>query len=591
MTRTTPRRSVSFDPSRNNVIPSFLAPGVTTRTPRPSNSSVQPPASQSGATANPSVVSPSPSSNASPTKNLFGVTSTQKFVPNKSGTGMSARITREERATLKPEERQKLYSTFLTGKDSGIDTIEDLGSSQDTIDGTYDTQLLVDNYREYLGRFQMDTLFKYVVTPKKDVFGLTQQDCEPKSANLFEDFARVEMEAIIESCNWWVQWMYDENLGENKWIPDDLSWSADLLKSKMSPEMLALIKDDLKSLYGISIEHQGGPVVFKALMDRLMSSNQTTIRNIQETLQGKNLKLEEYNGDIPKFCNRIEAAVKRLRNCEKVDANGNKLQNLVPDSLAEDLHFEFQKTGVAKFDTAFHLLESQATVTGMLQQKGRPDYGCPLVVLKYAKDLYRTYSISGVWTEKIANPSAFIATGDQGRCFGCGKVGCRKDSKVCPRNGKSPTPEGIAAKKEFWAAKNKGKDKKPDEGKGSGGTKWPERPKKGEANRKKIDGKWYYFMFKTNRWEVCDSQDDAENQAQISANLASNVEPSPDGNTSNGSDGNAPGESANGFFANAALMSCVPKGTDPQLLQLQLDIFAEKEKEAKAAFVRAMKNV
>lgn len=54
--------------------------------------------------------------------------------------------------------------------------------------------------------------------------------------------------------------MYDENFGENKWIPDNRLWSADLLKSKMSPKMLALIKDDLRSLYGINIENQAGPL-------------------------------------------------------------------------------------------------------------------------------------------------------------------------------------------------------------------------------------------------------------------------------------------------------------------------------------------
>lgn len=45
----------------------------------------------------------------------------------------------------------------------------------------------------------METLFKHIVTPRKDIFGLTTQDCELESANLFEDFAQVDMEEITKS--------------------------------------------------------------------------------------------------------------------------------------------------------------------------------------------------------------------------------------------------------------------------------------------------------------------------------------------------------------------------------------------------------
>lgn len=523
---------------------------------------------------------------SSTTKTFFGVKVSLKTVPSAT-VQRTATVPRDARAMMKVEEKQKLYTSFIAAKESGIIEIQEVGSSQETIEHTYDTQVMLEGLEAYLALFDMKTTFKHVVKPKKNYFGNTVQEVDGKSRDLFVDYNHISMSEVVASCNWWTEWVYNKRDSENLWIPQDLTWSADLLKAKMSDEMFSRVKDDLRSLHGLNINEVGGPVILKAILERLMSSNLPTIRALQASLSADKLSLEECNNDLLTFCNRTEAAVRRLQSAGTVDKYGNVLQSYVPENLSDSLYKVLQTTGVEAFDKAFASEEERITVQGMMHASTTITYPSPLKVIEQAKNLYRHLSIAGKWVEQPANPTAFPAVNLEnfdGTCFGCGRKGCRKDSSKCPQFGKDPTDAGKAAKKAFWDSKKK---KKSDGTTGTtGNVSFPARPTGTDPKEVKLQGKWYFYKFNESKWKLCSDQSDAahsngsNDSSQQSANLATETgSPNGTGPTSNAAE---PG----GFLA--ALTSFIPEGADPNQVALQQEYFLQQVKSASDQFKSKM---
>lgn len=76
---------------------------------------------------------------------------------------------------------------------------------------------------------------------------------------------------------------------------------------------------------------------------------------------------------------------------------GNKLHNLVLESLSEDLYKEFQKTGVPKLHRAFAMEYYQFGVKATMGGSGATLFPSPMEVLNCAKNLYCSMCLAGQW--------------------------------------------------------------------------------------------------------------------------------------------------------------------------------------------------
>ena len=202
-----------------------------------------------------------------------------------------------------------------------------------------------------------------------------------------------------------------------------------------------------------------------------------------------------------------------------------------------------------------------------------------------------SYRKSGDWGALPGdnqNPSGFTAgTTTTGKCFGCGREGCRHNQRTCRCFGKTPLPEGDKAKEAFQAAKKQKREEKKNKG-GQGKKKWPPKPGDNDPRRQKIDGTWHYFHFKSKKWLRCDDQTDAGNQKAIADAQAKKAAKSgvqaTQAKLANAQGANAQGESA----LPAALATLVKGKEENQEVRLQTDLFVRKQKALEEEFKRAL---
>jgi len=65
-----------------------------------------------------------------------------------------------------------------------------------------------------------------------------------------------------------------------------------------------------------------GPLVFKALMARLLSNDYSSTKALQANLEKLDLYSDEFKGDVRKFTETVKSSFEILSQREKRDANG-----------------------------------------------------------------------------------------------------------------------------------------------------------------------------------------------------------------------------------------------------------------------------
>ena len=393
-------------------------------------------------------------------------------------------------------------------------------SDQTSLDEVYDKTQVLNQVKQVFKYHDMLTPFTIQVPVKDATTGAILGQAPTGEIDMFEGHSKVTYEQVVDSNEFLLTWIYDETVNTRKWVLSDLIWGGEFLFNQMSPALMAAIKDDIKDK-GVPEKHaETGTVVLKALIDRMLNSNYNALSLLRAGLERGKVSLDLFDGDIEEFAKKYVTVIERLKKCEERDAAGNLIgKEHVPRDLTETLFLELIKTGHTQFDLIFN---TQYAECKRLSSKGTANpYPTPESVLQEARQLFVDFRRHGDWDKLPGdnrNPSGFNAaakTGKpQGQCFGCGRVGCRKTDKNCPRFGKEPSAEGAKAKVAFDEAKKK---KQGDKKKAGGDTKkkWPAKPGKSDPKRQKIDGSWHYYHFKSKKWLKCDDQTDAGNQKAI----------------------------------------------------------------------------
>lgn len=442
-----------------------------------------------------------------------------------------------------------------------------------TLEDIYDFTHVVSTIERHLNEYDLTATFQ-VPVPVIDSSNKMTGDLEPnKTKNLFEDHASITFDQIVDGLTWYQNWVYDPAV--NQWVASDLEWSGKYLLNQMDEELREAIYDDIEAAKVPKGLQKAGPIVFKALVTRMLNTNEVTVRQYETYLQRDQVNLEQFDGNIEEFAKKYSAVISALRKCEIKDING-RTPSLIPPGLSETFLTVLISSENSLFNTAMNINLAKYSSE---QAKGiKNAFPPPETILSEARQLYLQYVQSGKWERPASNQgaSAFNAAGHQkgkgksngkGRCFGCGREGCRQTNKSCPRHGKDPTPEGIKAKQAFNDSKKKGgKNGGKDEDKKR--KKWPPAPSKGESNKTQIDGEWYWFHFKSKRWILSD-KDKIPTEEQKRAS---------------GADSKGGKNGANSQGGLPAALANLAKGKDQKQIELQTDLYNQRIKEAADLF-------
>lgn len=437
-----------------------------------------------------------------------------------------------------------------------------------SVEDIYDFTHVVSTIERHLGEYDLTSTFQ-VPVPIMDTTTnppTMTGDIEPNgSKNLFEEHASLSFDQIVNGLTWFENWVYDPKI--NQWVASDLEWSGTYLLNQMDDELREAIFDDIAAAKIPKGLKKAGPIIFKALVTRMLNTNEVTVRQYETYLQRDQVSLEKFDGNVEEFSKKYTAVITALRKCEVKDANG-RIPSLIPPGLSETLLTILCSTENSLFNTTMNIQLAQCTTD---QAQGVPNaFPTPEKVLSGARQLYVQYIQSGKWGDSSGSrhgPSAFSAGGKTkgkgtvGKCFGCGRDGCRHSNQSCPRHGKDANSEGKNAKQAF----NEARKAKAEKAKEKGNSKWPPKPAKGQPNKAQIDGKWYWYHFKSKRW--IPSKKDKNPSDKKEEKIAD-----PDVKK-NGKPGGLP-----------SALASLAEGKDPKQIALQTDLYNQRIKEAQEMF-------
>lgn len=521
----------------------------------------------------------------STTTTVGGVTFQVKAVANHNIQITTVATEKEKRHTMKESDLEK-FKTKCTAPDilkQGELVDHVAASDQASIQDIYDATQIINEIREHLQGQDMLTCFTIIepaLNPSNNQFNLPG----PHPKNLFKDHANITYQEIETSINYFLTWVYQDH-PEGKWVESDLSWSGQFLFQQMSVKLCAAIKDDIKDKRVAENLRETGPIVFKALIDRMMNSNYNALRLLKSNLKRENISLDDYDGDIEDFAKKYLTLIDRLRKCEEINNHGKLVgREHVPEDLSESLLLVLSNTGHRPFDLIFETRYAKNKTDTALEIA--KEFEPPETILEAARKLYVSYRNSGDWDAVpggTRNPSGFLGAARNkrpGKCFGCGRDGCRHTERFCSRFGKDPNSAGKAAKQEFETAKQQKKSSKSNKSTTSPKSKWPPKPKKGERSTTKIDGVWHYYHFKSKKWLRCNAQhqtdlDKKENDKKATSGSDSQTGPS----------GNLANEGASGSnLDDAALLSLMHGKEDLPQAQLERELFLKQREELEKNF-------
>jgi hypothetical protein len=232
------------------------------------------------------------------------------------------------------------------------------------------------------------------------------------------------------------------------------------------------------------------------MMNQLLSNTESAAKAFVE-------RVEKYNigniqgEEVAKVTSQVASAINRLK----------QIRKLPPDMTTTLLTF-VQTKSVDEFNKVFAAIEVQKTLDD-LNQSSTMYVKCfnytADIILSVAEAQYLKLFEKGQWKGATTKSQDLAFAAQQWtnttflQCHNCGKPGCRVDICPNPRN-----EEKIKLNRQLFMNKKVGGG-----GEGSGaqktGTKnkW-RKPENGEKGKRHIDGKQWYYHYRSGKWKVVD---------------------------------------------------------------------------------------
>ena len=342
-----------------------------------------------------------------------------------------------------------------------------------------DPNVLIDTYN--LGMAVAKTRVNHNRYDMHDVFSIIDPSNGYALTDLYKNYALLTEEEVAES-NEWYQTMTSGN--DKKWYRQNLKLTFEYFTNNVEEDLQSKV---LETYLGYPIEQRGGPLFFKIMMGILQNNSDEAAQYLIKTV--RNIKLTNYEGEnVSKVVSQIRGATNRLKNLE--DENGN---SEMPPDFASDIIKIFRTSSVSEYNDLFSAFQHQIKISKVLKKSANLDALSIDTILKFAEEQYLVLVQSGLWTgvNNKATETTFIAKAGQTlQCFNCG------GDHLLSECNKPKNDERIQTNRKLYE-KNKRKSK----GKAAK-NKWgpPTAEEKKNNSRRMIDGKEYFFWYRTRRW-------------------------------------------------------------------------------------------
>jgi hypothetical protein len=340
--------------------------------------------SQQGTPNNPATIppgnAPAPSQAAATTAaatpiSRFGINARSRAEALSMGTTVS----RQDRSTLRPEEKRKFHASATAKLDPlfsmSPDTI-DINSGS-FLESNHDFFLQLSKLKQHLTSYCLVDVFNLVT-----VFNPTSgapDDSDPTTLiDMLDNYLEITEDQVAASNQGYRFWGDDVSL-------ENLNWTQDLLLNSCDP---TLYEEVASKLYAADEASRGGPLVLHYIIQLTVKTTDRTARAIVNKLQ--EFKLSKIPGEnVNTAAAIIRSAVLRLRSAKKL-----------PDDIHHIVFDIFLSCSVYTFKNHFQTLETM----------GSPKVTTWESILKEGELLYERLEYEGLWSTRYKKGSNFKAT-------------------------------------------------------------------------------------------------------------------------------------------------------------------------------------
>lgn len=412
-----------------------------------------------------------------------------------------------ERAKLEPAELNKLFEKAWATSQTKYHLLDMKIEDPDKLKETYDLEMAIDKTRNNHAKFDMTDVFTVVVLDKTDPMKVL------RTVDLYKDYGNVTEKEVAQSNRFYATRIHGDSA---KFLAQNLQLTHSYMVNNTEDSLLTKVNETYNAY---PIEEKGGPLFFKIMIDILQNNSDEAAKYLISVV--KNLKITNYDGEnVDKVVSLIRGAYNRLTNLRS-----NTKQSLLPDDFPEMILKVFQTSSVMEFNTLFAHEKRELDLQEL--RTGEKKYPKVSDILSFATTRYRALYATGEWNgvKTKANETSFTAgltaaTTTKG-CFNCGGNHALQN---CPQ----PKDESriSANKKQFWDAKrnrqnNSGNQTPNGNNKSPRNKKWapPTDAERKNKNIRVIDGKDYYYHYKTKKW-IISTRPRVPAQATPGANVA-----------------------------------------------------------------------
>ena len=179
-------------------------------------------------------------------------------------------------------------------------------SDKSTLKGVYDVESRLTALKKSFQDCDMDDVFKIASSFELDA---TENVYFPapsaSSLDLFHSFTQVDLETVKHMNS------YIMKYGAN-YMVQNLTWGSEKILNSCDTDLKAKI---IESVYKLPIEHRGAIVTFKLMMNHVISTTNSSLRNIINHMN--NLRLTHFDGE------NVSEAVSYFRSARTILRNNN----------------------------------------------------------------------------------------------------------------------------------------------------------------------------------------------------------------------------------------------------------------------------
>jgi hypothetical protein len=289
-------------------------------------------------------------------------------------------------------------------------------SNDDKLENVYNLGHLVERLKAHCIRYDMHDVFYILQVSPTDPKGLAVLG-DP--IDLFAHSVVLSNEDVAESNRWYKRW------AKASWFQQNMTLSFELLQNNCTQE---LWEKCLERYAVYPIEQQGGPLMFRIIMEKLQSDTEQAVQHLIDTV--KKIKISKYKGEnVNHVASLIRSVHQRLSNADNV-----------PDDFDKWVLGIMQTSSIPKFNELFTHMELQVTATSLTTRSRTKRYPNFDTILDAAEQTYLEYNALNLWKgNNKNNKSILVAQGapstvDQKTCWNCGTAGHTLDKCSKPRN-------------------------------------------------------------------------------------------------------------------------------------------------------------